>query len=436
MAKQQTRGAWLFTKFINWFWPVFNAHAFVLARANEYEADACSVRLAGADAAAGALLRLPVDGNLLSEKFWPDLYARATQEEKPPTDVMLLLGQALKVGPAADDAARWLKQAFLIETNNNDTHPCLKDRLRAIGKLPTDPAILAALTPPAPPAQSAAEFFLDDQAAAAAHSMSNEWHQAIATQWTARHEHARKTAQELAALEQPSDTPPKPEDLWEKARKLIDLHGDAAALPVLRQILALDPKHAAANYVCGRHHLEKDEPVGVQFIESALTTDPTLTPDGCNLLYGHFARTGQRDRLRPLEERMDQFQDVARLAQAERANITARDAFLPGELSATQTAAIRAVFEPEAEVASAAVVRKQVQHFPNSACYVVGLRLKTSWWKPRSSTASQKLINRVVEKLELPGHFLVFVDEQNLRSLAKKVFAVPGAVVFERPPKN
>ncbi|HEX5221565.1 MAG TPA: M48 family metallopeptidase [Verrucomicrobiae bacterium] len=54
MARQGSSGGFFLTGFIKRFWPYFNGHAFVLARANEYEADACSVRLAGADAAANA----------------------------------------------------------------------------------------------------------------------------------------------------------------------------------------------------------------------------------------------------------------------------------------------------------------------------------------------------------------------------------------------
>jgi hypothetical protein len=50
----------------------------------------------------------------------------------------------------------------------------------------------------------------------------------------------------------------------------------------------------------------------------------------------------------------------------------------------------------------------------------------------RSSSANQKLAERVLNQLELPGHFLVFVDEQNLKSLAKKVFAAPGAIIYDR----
>ena len=37
-----------FAKFLGWYAPYFNAYSFVLARANEYEADAASMRIAGA----------------------------------------------------------------------------------------------------------------------------------------------------------------------------------------------------------------------------------------------------------------------------------------------------------------------------------------------------------------------------------------------------
>jgi Zn-dependent protease with chaperone function len=123
IAKQRSRFGFVLAGFIKWFWPVFNAHAFVLARANEYQADECSVRIAGADAAARALIRTPVANAFMQEKFWPTLLARATNEKFPPGNVMLVSARNLKSGPAPEDAALWIRQAFLIETNNADTHP-------------------------------------------------------------------------------------------------------------------------------------------------------------------------------------------------------------------------------------------------------------------------------------------------------------------------
>ena len=45
LEASESKGSFLFMPFLNWFVPYFSAFSFPLARANEYEADAISVRL-------------------------------------------------------------------------------------------------------------------------------------------------------------------------------------------------------------------------------------------------------------------------------------------------------------------------------------------------------------------------------------------------------
>jgi Zn-dependent protease with chaperone function len=434
MRKRRTRFGGVLFKFLNWFWPLFNGHAFVLARANEYEADACSVRLAGADAAANALVRTRLDGAFVGEKFWPDIFARVNHENEPPADVMFTLEQTLKDGPDAEDAARWLRQSFLIETNNADTHPCLKDRLRAIGRLtPEMENGKFPETAPPRPSQSAAQFFLGDFAAPIAKKMSENWQKHIASQWKTRHEHAQKISGELAGLDKPGITPPTPDQLWQKAKKIIDLHGDTAAVALLEQVVALEPKHAGANFILGRHYLHTDDSRGIGFIETAITSDPMMTQNGCNLLHAYYNRTGQRDKLRPLENRFDEFQKENAVALRERARVIAADTFIPHELTEEQIASLQKIFGAEPTIGSAAVARKKVQHFPGSPCFVIGLRIKVPWWKLQGSNANNRLVHRVLKQVRLPGNFLVFADAKSLRALGAKVFAVPHSTIYQRP---
>ena len=49
-------------KALGWYVPYFNAYTFVLARANEYQADRASADLVGADVAAHALKRVNLAG--------------------------------------------------------------------------------------------------------------------------------------------------------------------------------------------------------------------------------------------------------------------------------------------------------------------------------------------------------------------------------------
>ena len=433
MAKRRTRFGAIVFKFLNWFWPIFNGHAFVLARANEYEADACSVRLAGAEAAAHALIRTRVDSAFIGEKFWPNIFARANDEIEPPANVMLTLNQSLKNGPAAEDAARWLRQSFSVETNNADTHPCLKDRLRAIGRLPAE--IENGKFPELPPSgsqQNAAEFFLGDYASVIARKMSDDWKKIIAPQWKQRYEHTKKIAGELAALDKPTDTPPTVALIWEKAVKIVELHGASVAVPTLEQVIALEPRHAGANFILGRHYLQTDDPRGVNFIEAAISSDPAMARGACRLLHDYYSRTGQRDKLRPLENRFDELEKLSLLTQQERAKISATDTFILHELTEQQITALQKIFSAEPEIGSVAVARKKLQYFPNNPCYAIALRIQASGLKAPSD-ASQQVVHRVLKQVRLPGNFLVFVDEKNLRDLGAEVFNVRGSVVYERP---
>jgi hypothetical protein len=292
------------------------------------------------------------------------------------------------------------------------------------------------LDAPPVPSLSAFEFFLGNHAEVVAQRVSEDWRRDIAKQWAARHEKSQKLAGEIAGFETPTDAPPTAAQIWKKAQKIVELSGDSAGITMLEQVIALEPGHPGANLILGRHFLHADDPQGVKFVETAIASDPSLTQTGCNLLYVHFNRTGQRDKLRPLENRFDDFQKLNVLARQERARVSAADTFLAHELDAEQIAVLRQIFSTEPDIGSAAVARKQVVHLPTSPCFVIGLNIKVPWWKVRSSAANKNLVRRVLKQVRLPGYFLIFVNEKNLKGLGTKVLDVPDAIIYERTEGN
>ena len=150
---------------------------------------------------------------------------------------MFAFGRALKSGPAIEDASRWLRQAFLMETNNADTHPCLKDRLRGIGRLPAGVERGDFPVAPPPAAHNAGDYFLGSHLEVAERQMSDEWKDAIASEWVARHERTKKLTDELVRLNKPSDSSPSAEQLLDQAETLAEndnvrFHVQVARLPV------------------------------------------------------------------------------------------------------------------------------------------------------------------------------------------------------------
>lgn len=431
MAKQKTGGAWVLTKFLDWYWPKFNAYAFVLARANEYEADAASARLAGPTHAAQALMRLPVSGQLLDEHFWPQLFKRANHEPAPPGNAFVAMATSLRTPVDEEKSARWLKHAFLMETNTVDTHPCLRDRLKALGQLPAGVEHGEFPKRIPHPSQSAADAYLGTLGQHLAAEISAKWQASVHEAWAQRHKEAVKLREQLHPTLPFTGSEPI-ESIWKRASALIDLEGDTDAQPLVLQVLEREPAHIGANFVRGRFLLKNDQPEGVAFIERAIAEDDSLTEAGINVLYGHFTRTGQRPRLRELEERMDCYGEEQQLAMAERNQISKADTFLQHELPAPVVAEVVNALQQERDLGRAALVRKQVKHFPKSPMFAIALVIKPAWWKPRSSSANGKLVQRVIDRINLPGYFIVFVVENDLKAAGKKVLNEPGAIIYER----
>lgn len=435
LARQKSADFGVLSAFLKWYWPRFNARAFVLARANEYEADACSAELTSAGAAASALMRIRVLGEQFDETFWPSIYKQANEKPEPPEGVFAAGGQMLRAGPGPDETARWLKQGFLAPTNNLDTHPCLKERLRALGALPAGvergeyPSSL-----PPHGAQTSAEFYLGRHLDSLQQELSQRWRQEVAEGWKARHAEAKQLAEKLNALPENSHSAAEAtvEQLWEKAGTLLKLDGDAAAMPVVEQILARDPDHAPANFIRGRHYLSTDDPRGLEHLEHAMAHDETLVLDGINLIYGHFSRTGQKEKLRSLELRADAHHQLLQKANQERGNVTAADTFLSADLKPSDRKALNEVCGAEPEIQTIEVAQKELRYLRKLPLFVVCLRLNVPWWRPRGSAANQKLVHRVLERLHLSAPCVVFVAQGNLKTLGRKIAAVPGAQVYQR----
>lgn len=140
----------LFNTFLNWYWPAFNAYSFTLARMNEYEADRCAAQLAGARSAAEALVNVDLKSRFLANSFWRDINGQASHLPDPPGNTYSLMLAALHSPIPEEQGSQWLEQGLAEKTSNQDTHPCLSDRLAALGyaaapkkyrQIPIDPRI-------------------------------------------------------------------------------------------------------------------------------------------------------------------------------------------------------------------------------------------------------------------------------------------------------
>ena len=117
--------------FLRWYFPRFMAKTFALARQDEYEADRIAGKLLGRDVAGAALTEIAVKGQWLNTIFWPLHWGAAAKNPLPvgPFSAMrTLLSQ-----PVAENFARDALRHSLVQlSDEDDTHPVLRDRLEAL----------------------------------------------------------------------------------------------------------------------------------------------------------------------------------------------------------------------------------------------------------------------------------------------------------------
>ncbi len=417
----------LVVKFTDFFWPRFNAHAFVLSRANEYEADAQSARLAGTAAAGSALMRLNIVTRQLNEKLWPDIFRLANEQAEPPPGIFGGLRDAIRTGPSAEDSTKWLAEGLQMASTNSDTHPCLTERLRALGVSPAQMA-------PALAVPSSAEILLGSAVENIRGDVRKLWSKEMASQWRDRYARASALKDRLTSLEQ-SNAPIPAADvdrLWDKAAALLDLEGPEAATPVLQHVLELRPDHALAHFHLGRLLLEDKSAQGVIHLERAMELDQQYFPKSCQLLHHHYRLTGQQLQMRQVESRMDRYEKSLQASHAERREVTAADSFIQHDLTEAELQRIRALLEPELRVSRADLARKELKHFPDQRLFVLCVYSRRAWHGFSNHDLDRALINRLSKKLQLPGRLMIFSPSGSFRAISRKIACIPRVEIFRR----
>jgi Zn-dependent protease with chaperone function len=417
----------LVLKFVNWFWPRFNAQAFVLSRAQEYEADAQSARLAGQENAASALMRLSILSHHLEDELWPAIFQLANEQPEPPDNVFQRLRDGLRAGPPAVQAAKWLEEGLQTTSTNSNTHPCLTERLRALAVLLPRDALQS------PPPSSAADTLLGASADQIRADVQKLWARQIAEHWRGRHARAGALRHRLNSLEQTAPAREADADrLWDKAVALLDLEGGKAAMPVLQQVVALRPDHAPARFHLGRLLLEDKSAEGVAQLQRAMELDEQCVPQACALLHNHYQLLGETAQLRELDARMDRYDKALAASHAERREVSAKDKFIAHGLADTELQKLRDVLAGESNVTRADLARKELTHFPAQRLFVLCVHTRRPWHGFANHEADRALVNRLSSKIQLPGRLMVFSSSGNFRALARKLAALPGVEVFRR----
>jgi tetratricopeptide (TPR) repeat protein len=423
----QQGAAVLFNRFVEWYWPAFNAYSFILARMDEYEADRCAAQLAGAKTAAEALINTQLKARFLESCFWTDIDKQVEHQVDPPDNVYSSMLTVLHSPIPGEKNKEWLEQALAQKTNNADTHPCLTDRLKSLGY---STAKAKKLCQPATIEISAAEHLLGTALQQFASQFNREWKEAVSTPWRQRYAYVKKTQDELQALEQKSQIQTLSEqEVWKRAYYTLELRGDEAALPLLQDLLKNYPDHAEANYTLGQILLQKAEKAGIAYIEKAIVKRMDWVIDGCDLVYSFLRQQGQTEEAERYRDRAEQHYQLLLKGQQERSRVLDCDTFKPHTLKKSEVNELKQQLADYPQVKEAYLVEKVVTYFPEKPFIVLGIVRKRGWIE--SKDADQKLIDLLATNVQFPTQaYIISFSGSGTGKLKKKICQIDRSLLF------
>jgi Zn-dependent protease with chaperone function len=430
MRQEQRFGSGIFESFFKWYAPYFSAYSYVLARSREYEADRMSVQLCGKESAAGALIKIDLRNKSLNNEFWPAFLNRATKEAEPPKEPFNEMLAALRQPLSLIKAQTWFSQSLTNKHNYDDTHPALGDRLEAMGYADIrnteylEPFLKA-------DDQVGDDYFLQSIASDFLASKNRLWREDVVQFWRERHKFALEAGKTLATLEEKAKTEDLSlEDRWERARLMIGTQGSAVGVvPLLREIIAVQPDHAAANYNLGEALLEQGDEAGVRHIEVAMEKDVHATPSGCELIYNFLSARKRREEAERYRRCIPEYYREIELAREERVTITAKDEFKHHGVDPEVVRKLHDQLRNHPDVAMAHLVQKVVQHFPQEPAYVLGITIERIYGNDIDNL-DHRLIDKLAEEIVLPHFAYIVALERTYKPLRKVFEGIEGAEIY------
>ncbi len=419
----------LYQRFVNWFFPRFQAYSFVLMREHEKEADDYAVELFGARPLGDSLIALHTRGSYIDDVFWRGVQEGNTKGEPMPEKVFSLMMNSLNFVDEAKDKDS-VKKALAIPTDYNDSHPSLSDRLARIGYLKGDTVV----DPPSMPDKNASEHFLSRVAERFVADFDRTWDEQVAGWWSTRQEHIKKADERFEELKlKNTEGELTAEEMIEQAGLVAEKEGNLASLPMLRAIVEKYPDHAEANYLLGGVMLSNEEEDGMEFIDRSMTLDPQWRYPASEVAFDFLRSKGRLEEAKAFASNMENEQEAFEKGQIERSEVTINDEFGPHTMPEDAVEEIKRKLQYYEEIQAIYLVQKVVNFRPDIPFHVLFLDVrKSGLLKHKDDLKPEELVNAIASRLSESeiGYFATLTGM--FAPTKAKVDKIAGAKIFER----
>jgi len=420
LREEEHGGSFLFLPFFDWFAPRFAAYSFVMARQQEYEADQHSAQLVEPINLAHALVRLDLKSYELNNIYWPKILSQADSSPVPISEPYKRLGSSQhRVLP--NEASDWLRDSLARKSDTADTHPCLKDRLVALGIEPSLPPVLG---------ESAADKLLGSKQFELAEKFDEHWRSAVEDWWKERHEYAQESKEKLSKYHDTSASGLSDEEYWEYAQLTEEFEDQDAAMNMYRHLIEKHENHAGAEFSMGRILLTQENTNGIQHIERAMDLDANAIQPGCEMIVNFLFRNGRDSEIDTWTDRFWEQQKVIEKIQSERTSLSNIDSFESHDLSEEEVDKVVGALKTIGKVNTVYLVRKKLHHSTDQPLFVLGIYFRRSLRDLWDESDLESKAKKIVEITELPGEFLVVPLHGDYKGFEERLGEASNAMIY------
>ena len=365
-------------RFLQWFYRHFNSVTFAMRRGQEFEADQVARKATSAAALASALCKLNAFGVSLNE-FWNQIWSRP-RDMSLNTDVypQRELREAVLEHATPELSASLVDEALGWDTDFRDSHPCLRERLEALGTPPVRvfghqaSALIELLT------QNERDELLD--------LVDLDWQLISADNWERANKEYAAAIAEMQELRDRDD--PERQELLRLAQLEENLEGIGASLPTHERLASQHADDASIQFGLGRASLGANREAAHRAFLRCLELDVSYYPDVARYLQADVPEEVHA-RLVDFER---EFEEAREKANRERESVSIDDNLVALELNDDIRRALSEYAARFPEIRRLYLVEKPVLHFRHDRVFLVGFDLNK--WHDNVETDASKWLQR------------------------------------------
>jgi Zn-dependent protease with chaperone function len=402
--------------FFRWYEPLIKAYSFVLVRDREYAADLLARNLTSPEIAASDLIQTYVYQSYLQASFQTHLSYQAKQLAAPPANIVSQMLSALRQPLDPGLAQQWLGLALSESTDTEDTHPCLRDRLMAVGYQHPPEWYPTSLK------STAAEYFFGDRLADVTSELDLRWQDENTVAWHQQYQRSLWQQEHLDFLKNAAQTRElNHREMIAQATVTEDLQGVDIALDLWLEIIDRDPNCAIALHHAGKILLDRQDDRGIDYLERSIALDVDLIVPSCEELYGYYLHQNRRDRSQIYLDLRAHYLPQQWRSKLEH-QLKPTDRFKSHDLSISEIEDIVTIIE-QFPILRAYLVCKPIQIIPDYLLYILAIEIA-------ESNRNCELSERLKIALSCQDRWLISIHDRHNSSLNRQIERVPNSRII------